>query len=180
MIRKDHSVFVFHQTNWMFIWCLFLCGQPELLQFQKFNGGSFQHQPMKEVHQQFSTPSPPSHSGHIGSPVTSSPSRLAPHDVPSTSSTLSIIPGTSSSAALCATPPETSDSKDDVGEATYVSSKCIVIKYYKTDVASALDDHFQKALAQAGFGGPSRRNDDDSSGEWYIRMCLFCILLNNT
>lgn len=147
--------------------------QPDILQFQKFNSGSIQHNPVKELHHQhqqhqhYSTPSPP-HTTHTGSPVagTSSPNRLAPIDLPSTtSSTLSTIVSAASSAPVCATPPESAESKEDVGEATYVSSKCIIIKYFKTDVASALDDHFQKALAQAGFGGPSRRNDEDSTGE---------------
>ncbi|XP_018496354.1 transcription cofactor vestigial-like protein 2 [Galendromus occidentalis] len=113
--------------------------KPENLHFEKFSSPP-------ALKENYSSPSPPH--GLI-SPGTSSPT-IAPIDLPSTST------------AVCSPSPEVLESKDDVGEATYVSPKCVVIKYYKTDVASVLDDHFQKALAQAGFGGPSRRSDDDT------------------
>lgn len=53
----------------------------------------------------------------------------------------------------------------EVGEAEYLSSRCILFTYYQGDISSVVDEHFSRALSTYMEAEGKKRHSDPSTGE---------------
>lgn len=52
-----------------------------------------------------------------------------------------------------------------VGEAEYLSSRCVLFTYYQGDISSVVDEHFSRALSSCTGMDGKRRASQASTGE---------------
>lgn len=71
------------------------------------------------------------------------------------------VPGSLSSSAYSSG----GQKEKQVGEAEYLSSRCVLFTYYQGDISSVVDEHFSRALSScAGMEG-KRRATQANTGE---------------
>ncbi|KAK1793231.1 hypothetical protein P4O66_011412 [Electrophorus voltai] len=74
---------------------------------------------------------------------------------------VSSVSGALSSSPAC--PPGGLKDKRDLGEAEYLSSRCVLFTYYQGDIGSVVDEHFSRALGSCTEEGGKRRGSGPST-----------------
>lgn len=60
----------------------------------------------------------------------------------------------------------------EVGEAEYLSSRCILFTYYQGDISSVVDEHFSRALSTYMEAEGKKRHSDPSTGESVAKVSI--------
>lgn len=72
---------------------------------------------------------------------------------------------TAVASAATAAAEDGSKEKQDVPEAEYLNSRCVLFTYYQGDISSVVDEHFSRALSSFMEGEGKRRAADAGAGE---------------
>lgn len=91
---------------------------------------------------------------------------------------VSVSAGSSSSAGPSPSPypsagqVEEATKDKEVGEAEYLSSRCVLFTYYQGDISSVVDEHFSRALSSYMEAEGKKRHSDSSTGETSLKMVV--------